>query len=104
MAFDPVNYSSDLDISAIPQTPNSNFDDLFNDDGCSVDQAGDYQPHDVDTGSELDSDLEGFSDVDAECFPGLGRREDDEIRSNVPVDSQLPDEDADHGDPVRRPC
>jgi hypothetical protein len=106
MAADPANYSSDVDISAVPQTPDDDFDDLFlndrNDDDHTVGQADDLHPPEVVAGSESDTDCEGFSDIDAgpDPFSRLTRQEEDSIRSNVPLASSLPDGDANNGDPI----
>jgi hypothetical protein len=48
---------------------------------------------DVDTGSEPDTDSEGDSDINAGRFTGLGQRDEEAVQSNVPVASELQDQD-----------
>jgi hypothetical protein len=103
MVPDPDNCSSDVDISAVPQTPDEDFNDLFtdhNDDDYAVGEVNDLHLQDVDAESEPDTDGEEYSDVDTGPLAGLGQREEEVIQANVPLPSSLPDGDANRGDPI----
>ena len=81
--------------------PDDDFNDLFNDHNDDDHAIGQVNDLNVDAGSELDTDNEGFSDIDTgPLTTGLGQQDEEVIQSNVPLRSSLPDGDTNCGDPT----